>query len=74
MFGEPEKRLSCAAELGYLVENERDRFLDAAVGILLDAFADLHEPDRGGNDQLAAPCLLVAGRQGALVQEIELTR
>src|SRR5260370_38107997 len=39
-------------------------FLDTAIGILLEPVADLHEADRGSDDEFAAPGLLIAGRQG----------
>ncbi|ANT54604.1 hypothetical protein A6B35_31905 (plasmid) [Mesorhizobium amorphae CCNWGS0123] len=45
--------------------------LDTAIGILLKLVADLHEADRGCDNELAAPGLLVACRQGTLTQKIE---
>ncbi len=72
MLQEPEQSLSGAAKLGHLVEDEGDGLLDAAVGILLEPVAGLHEADGGRDDQLATPRLLVAGGQGSLPQQIEL--
>ena len=68
---EPEQGLPSAAELRNLVEDEGDGLLDTAVGILLELVAKLHEADRGSDNELAAPGLLVAGRKGALTQKIE---
>src|SRR6202040_2272796 len=45
---------------------------DPAIGILLEPVADLHEADRGSDDEFAAPGLLITGRQGTLAQKIEL--
>src|SRR5258708_1114696 len=61
---EPEQGLPDTAEFGHLVEDEDDGFLDTAIGILLEPVADLHEADRGSDDEFAAPGLLIAGRQG----------
>src|ERR1700730_10432689 len=72
MLDEPEQGLPDTAELGDLVEDEDDGFLDTAIGILLEPVADLHEADRGSDDEFAAPGLLIAGRQGTLAQKIEL--
>ena len=69
---EPEQGLPGAAELGHLVEDESDGLLDTTVGVLLEPVAGLHEADRGGDDQLAATGLLVAGGQRPLPQQIEL--
>jgi hypothetical protein len=33
--------------------------------------ADLHEADRGSDDEFAPPGLLIAGRQGTVAQKIE---
>src|SRR5450631_1087563 len=40
--------------------------------LLLEPVADLHEADRGSDDEFAAPGLLIAGRQGTVAQKIEL--
>src|ERR1700680_2321884 len=72
MLDEPEQGLPDTAELGDLVEDENDGFLDTAIGILLEPVADLHEADRSSDDEFAAPGLLIAGRQGTLTQKIEL--
>ncbi len=47
-------------------------FLHAAVGILLQAIADLREADRGYDDEFATAGLLIAGRERVLAQRIEL--
>src|SRR5260221_11947979 len=70
MLDEPEQGLPDTAEFGHLVEDEDDGFLDTAIGILLEPVADLHEADRGSDDEFAAPGL--AGRQGTVAQKIEL--
>src|ERR1700693_5874450 len=72
MLDEPEQGLPDTAEFGHLVEDEDDGFLDAAIGILLEPVADLHEADRGSDDKFAAPGLLIAGRQRTVAQKIEL--
>src|SRR6202163_2448294 len=72
MLDEPEQGLPDTAEFGDLVEDEDDGFLDTAIGILLEPVADLHEADRGSDDEFAAPGLLIAGRQGTVAQKIEL--
>src|SRR5882724_11290345 len=72
MLDEPEQGLPDTAEFGDLAEDEDDGFLDTAIGILLEPVADLHEADRGSDDEFAAPGLLIAGRQGTVAQKIEL--
>ena len=72
MLVEPQQGLPRAAELGYLVEHQRDRLLNPPVRILLQPVASLHEADRRADDEFAAAGLLVAGGQRALPQEIEL--
>src|SRR5260221_13575957 len=72
MLDEPEQGLPDTAEFGHLVEDEDDGLLDTAIGILLEPVADLHEADRGSDDEFAAPGLLIAGRQRTLAQKIEL--
>src|SRR6266478_4939747 len=72
MLDEPEQGLPDTAEFGHLVEDEDDGLLDTAIGILLEPVADLHEADRGSDDEFAAPGLLIAGRQGTVAQKIEL--
>src|SRR6266849_969881 len=72
MLDEPEQGLPDTAEFGHLVEDEDDGFLDTAIGILLEPVADLHEADRGSDDEFATPGLLIAGRQGTVAQKIEL--
>src|SRR5260370_9815173 len=69
---EPEEGLPDAAEFGHRGEDEDDGLLDTAIGILLEPVADLHEADRGSDDEFAAPGLLIAGRQGTVAQKIEL--
>src|ERR1700738_4127344 len=71
MLDEPEQGLPDTAEFGDLVEDENDGFLDTAIGILLEPVADLHEADRGSDDEFAAPGLLIAGRQGTAGQKHE---
>ena len=68
---EPAERLSCAAQFLDLVEDQRDRLLDAPIRILLVAVAGLHEADRRRHNQLAPARLLVAGRERALAQQIQ---
>src|SRR5512133_2976700 len=41
MLVEPQQSLACAAEFQHLVEDQRDRLLHAAIGILLVVFAGL---------------------------------
>jgi hypothetical protein len=72
MLDEPEQGLPDTAEFGHLVEDEDDGLLDTAIEILLESVADLHEADRGSDDEFAAPGLLIAGRQGTVAQKIEL--
>src|SRR5712672_1201033 len=72
MLDEPEQGWPDTAEFGHLVEDEDDGFLDTAIGILLEPVADLHEADRGSDDEFATPGLLIAGRQGTVAQKIEL--
>src|SRR5260370_32091999 len=72
MLDEPEQGLPDTAEFGHLVEDEDDGLLDTAIGILLEPVADLHEADRGSDDEFAAPGLLIAGRHRTLAQKIEL--
>ncbi len=71
MLDKPEQRLPCTAELGDLVKHQGNGFLDPTIRILLDPVADLHEADRGRNDQFAASSLLVAGRERTLAQKIQ---
>ena len=56
MLDEPEQDLPDTAELGDLVEDENDGFLDTAIGILLEPVADLHEADRGRDHEFAQCC------------------
>src|SRR6516225_2612992 len=72
MLLEPQERLTGTAELGHLVEHQPDRLLDTSIRILLQTIAHLHEADGRHDDQLAPSGLLVAGRQGALAQQVEL--
>src|SRR5215207_396605 len=69
---EPEEGLAYAAQFGDLVDGEADRRLDAPVGVLFQPVAHLDEADRGRNDKLAAACLLMACRERALPQKVEL--
>jgi hypothetical protein len=66
MLDEPEQGLPDTAEFGGLVEDEDDGFPDTAIGILLKPVADLHEADRGSDDEFAAPGLLIAGAVGPI--------
>ena len=54
MLMEPQQGLPRAAEFGHLVEHQRDRPLNAPVGILLEPVAGLHEADRRADDEFAA--------------------
>src|SRR5258707_7837654 len=72
MLDEPEQGLPDTAEFGDLVEDEDDGLLDAAIGILLEPVADLHEADRGSDNEFAAPGLLYAGRLGTAVRRMRL--
>src|SRR6266404_3830256 len=69
---EPEQRLPGAAKFQDFVEDQSDGLLYAAVRVLLVAIASLHEAHRCADDELAAACLLIAGRERALPQQIEL--
>src|SRR6266403_1030226 len=55
-----------------MLDEPEQGFLDTAIGILLEPVADLHEADRGSDDEFATPGLLIAGRQGTVAQKIEL--
>ena len=66
MLQEPEQCLPRTAELQHLVEHQRDRCLDPAVRVLLVAVARFDEAHGCADDELAAACLLVAGRKRAL--------
>ena len=44
---------------------------ESVAGYFMLRVADLDEADRGGDNQLAPPSLLVLGRQGSLPQQIE---
>ena len=72
MLQEPQQRLPYATQFGDLVDGQPDRRLDAAIGILLEPVADLHEADRRRNDECAPSRLLVARREGPLTEQIEL--
>src|SRR5882672_4974056 len=69
---EPAERLSGTAQFLDLVEHQLDRFLDAPIRIFLIAVAGLHEADGRRHNQLAPARLLVAGRERALAQQIQL--
>src|SRR5450755_3819551 len=69
---EPAERLSGTAQFLDLVEHQLDRFLDAPIRIFLIAVAGLHEADGRRHDQLAPARLLVARRERALAQQIQL--
>ena len=69
---EPQQGLPGAAQFQHLVEDQRDRCLDASIWILLVTVADLDEADRCTDHELATACLLVARRQGSLAQQIKL--
>ena len=69
---EPQQRLSRAAQLLDLVEDQPDRLLHPPVRVLLQPVARLDEAGRRADDELAAPRLLVASRQRALAQKVEL--
>ena len=72
MLDEPQQSLAGAAEFGELGEHQVDRFLHAAVRILLQTIGGLHIADRRRHDQLAAARLLVAGGKRTLAQQVEL--
>src|SRR5690606_1937331 len=72
MLKKPHQGLTRAAEVRHLVTNPDDRLLHAAIWIFLEPVPHLDEADRGGNDQFPTACLLVAGRERALTQKIEL--
>lgn len=63
MLLEPEQRLARASEFLDLVENQRDRRLDAPIRIFLEAVASLDEADRRRHDEFAATGFLVTGGQ-----------
>jgi len=68
-----QSRLAGHAEFGDLAEDEDDGFLDTAIGILLEPVADLHEADRGSDDEFAAPGLFLIAADRERCQKIELT-
>lgn len=57
MFVQPAQRLARATEFLDLVEDERDRLLNAPVRVLLISVIRLHEADRRGDDQFARRAL-----------------
>ena len=67
----PQQRLPRAAELIDLVEAQPDRLLNPSIRILLQPVARPNEADRRADNELAAPRLLVAGRERALAQQVE---
>src|ERR1700737_4582683 len=69
---EPAERLSRAAQFLALVEHQLDRFLDTPIRIFLITVTGLHEADGRCHNQLAPARLLVAGRERALAQQIQL--
>src|SRR4029453_2320708 len=69
---ESEQSLPGAAKFQDFVEDQSDGLLYAAVRVLLVAIASLHEAHRCADDEFAAACLLIAGRERALPQQIEL--
>src|SRR5882724_2742697 len=71
MLEKPHQCLTGAAEFSDLVEHKSDGLLHAAIGGLLKAITDLHEANRGCDDEFAAAGLLVAGRERTLAQKIE---
>src|SRR5512147_2128555 len=72
MLEKPKKRLPHAAKFGDLINGERDRRLDATVGILLQSVTELDETNRRRDDEFTAPCLLIPRRQRALPQQVQL--
>jgi hypothetical protein len=60
MLVEPQQSLPRAAELGHLVEHQRDRLLNPPVRILLQPVAGLYEADRRDDEEFAPPRLFVA--------------
>ena len=71
MFKEPHEGLPRASQLDDLIEDQTYGILHAAIRIFLEPVGDLHEADGSGDDKFAAPCLLVACREGSLPEEIE---
>src|SRR6202049_3921735 len=69
---EPAERLSRAAQFLDLVEHQLDRFLDTPIRIFLITVTGLHEADGRCHNQRAPARLLVAGRERALAQQIQL--
>ena len=60
-------------QLGELGEDERDRLLDATIGILLDAIVRrLEVADRHGEEEFAAAGLLLQGLERALAEQRQL--
>ena len=73
LLAHPEMDLPDGLQLGELGEDERDRLLDATIGILLDAIVrSLEVADRHGEEQLAAPRLLLQGFERALAEQRQL--
>lgn len=74
MLDEPEQRLPRTAELGHLVEDEINRFLETAVGIFIDSISDFHKADRSSDTVSAAAgvLLVLAGVAGPLTAAIAI--
>jgi len=67
--GEPHQRLSNAAQLGKLAEDQFDRLLDTAVRILFEPpILGLQISDRRGDNQLPATRFRVSRFDGTLPQ------
>src|SRR5262245_31216370 len=69
---EPQQRLPRGPEFLDLVEDERNGLLHTSIRILLVAITDLHKTDRRRHNQFAAAGLLVACRERALSQKVQL--
>ncbi|WP_027163569.1 hypothetical protein [Mesorhizobium sp. WSM1293] len=72
MFEEPEQGLAGKAKFRHLVKHKGEWPTACDDRDPSPAVADLHKADRGSDDEFTAPGLLIAGRQGALTQKIEL--
>lgn len=65
--------LTHGLQLGEFVEGERDRLLDATVGVFLDAVVRrLQVADRHGKEELAAPGLLFQCFERTLAKQQQL--
>ena len=73
LLAHPEMDLPHRLQLGELGEGERDRLLNATIGVLLDAIVRrLEVADRHGEEEFAAAGLLLQGFERALAEQRQL--